>query len=150
MDQTSYLKIFWTDDNGDEIHKLEVVSLDEHEQFELLENLAQDEHVILLPVSQVKQVLSASKKDDDWGGEGDGFKCIIADMDAGPGPSTIDLYFNPKTREVKEVKNCDDGDQKSEHSTIFSLDEFDPQNYGAKGEEFLQTITTKFGVKIEE
>jgi hypothetical protein len=64
------------------------------------------------------------------------YQLIISDIDAGGG-TTIDLYYDKKINKVKEEKIFMD---KMLLTIKFTLDEFDPENYGDEGAEFLKKI----------
>lgn len=66
----------------------------------------------------------------------DKYKLIISDIDAGA-EASIDLYYHKQTGKVKEQKTLAD---KTAISIEFSIDEFDPENYGDEGAEFFKKI----------
>ena len=65
---------------------------------------------------------------------GDNYKLIISGIDAGGG-ATIDLYYDEQANKVKEEKTLADNTVLSVELTI---DDFDPENYGDEGTEFLK------------
>jgi len=67
---------------------------------------------------------------------GDNYKLIISDIDAGGG-ATIDLHYDDQINKVKEEKTLAD---KKVLIFEFSIDDFDPGNYGDEGAEFLSKI----------
>ena len=69
-------------------------------------------------------------------GLGGNYKLIISDIDAGGG-ATIDLYYDKKSIKVKEEKTLAD---KTVLIVELAIDEFDHENYGDKGAEFLKKI----------
>ncbi len=61
------------------------------------------------------------------------------------GQSEIDLFYNPTTKEVKEVRR--DLQTHDEEMIIYPLSEFDPEDYGGAGEvgdEFLEYIIENY------
>lgn len=74
------------------------------------------------------------------------FYSILIDLEAGP-TCTIDLSFNPATREVKENKHFTNPAQAVEVYT--SLDDFEPDCYGEEGNKFLDLIEQRFGIIVD-
>ena len=72
------------------------------------------------------------------------FKYILGDIKAGAGAS-IDLYYDLEAKKVKAVKTLADEDAKP-IIHIIDIDEFEPENYGQAGEQFLD----KIGYKVDE
>ena len=66
------------------------------------------------------------------------FKLIIPDIDAGGG-ATIDLYFDADKGKVKEEKNLAGGQFVT---NTFDVEEFEEDNYGKQGQEFLDKINS--------
>jgi len=80
--------------------------------------------------------LASYRRDELTKELGDDYKLIISDIDAGGG-ATIDLYYDKQTGKVKEEKAFAD---KTILSVELTVDEFDPDNYGDEGAEFLKKI----------
>jgi len=63
-------------------------------------------------------------------------KFVIGDIDAGDGVK-IDLHYDPVENQVLEERTGDDNAKKL---IYINLDDFDPENYGEAGEQFLEKV----------